>query len=80
VATRTRDNPGTVAVAPDVIPYHTLLYVPGYGYCLAEDTGGFRFNSPNQLDLFMDTEEECIKWGRKIDHTVYIVEYNYTRK
>ena len=79
VATRTRENPGTVAVAPQTIPYHTLLYVPGYGYCLAEDTGGFRHDRPYQIDLFMDTEDECINWGRKRDYTVYIVEYNYKR-
>lgn len=79
MATRTRENPGTVAVAPQTIPYHTLLYVPGYGYCLAEDTGGFRHDRPYQIDLFMDTEEECIEWGRKRDYTVYIVEYNYER-
>ncbi|MBN1963655.1 MAG: DUF348 domain-containing protein [Anaerolineae bacterium] len=31
---------GIVAVDPAVIPYHTRVYVPGYGQGLAEDTGG----------------------------------------
>lgn len=31
---------GIVAVDPDVIPYHTRVYVPGYGAGQAEDTGG----------------------------------------
>jgi len=79
-ATRTLDNPGTVAVAPQTIPYHTLLYVPGYGYCVAEDTGGFRNERPYQIDLFMDTEEECNEWGRRRNKTVYIIQYNYERK
>lgn len=31
---------GTVAVDPGVIPLGTRMYVPSYGYGVAEDTGG----------------------------------------
>lgn len=75
--TRTLSNPGTIAVASDVIPYGTLLYVPGYGYGVAEDTGGFRYNNSMQIDLFMGTLQECLSWGRKRNLDIYIVQYDY---
>lgn len=31
---------GIVAIDPDVIPYFTRLYIPGYGFGLAADSGG----------------------------------------
>jgi len=31
---------GLVAIDPKVIPFHTPLYIPGYGKALAADTGG----------------------------------------
>lgn len=71
-ATGTQPKIGTIAVDPKVIPYGTKLYVEGYGYGKAEDTGGFRGNSKKQIDLFMDTVKECINWGRKTV-TVYIL-------
>jgi len=76
-STRTKENPGSCAVNPDVIPYGSLLYVPGYGYCIAEDTGGFRKKRPTQIDLFMNTEAECKIWGRRDDVTVYILRLGY---
>ena len=61
---------GTVAVDPDVIPYGTRLYIPGYGFGVAQDTGV----SGNHIDVFFDTEAECISYGRKRDRTIYILE------
>ena len=55
---------GVVAVDPKVIPLGTKLYVEGYGECVAGDTGGAI--KGNKIDLFMDTREECIEFGRQV--------------
>ncbi|MDL2217964.1 G5 domain-containing protein [Christensenellaceae bacterium OttesenSCG-928-M15] len=75
-ATGKRTRIGRVAVNPKVIPYGTKLYIPGYGYCIAEDTGAFRNEQggmKNQIDIFLNTEQECLKWGRKRNVRVYIL-------
>lgn len=67
---------GYVAVNPNVIPYGTKLYIPGYGYCTAQDTGAFRHEQggmKNQIDIFLNTEKECKSWGRKRNITIYIL-------
>lgn len=66
---------GTVAVNPKVIPYGTKLYVEGYGYAIAEDTGGpeFQTTSKVRLDLFMNSEAECQIYGRRYNVKVYIL-------
>ncbi len=51
----------TIAVDPKVIPLGTKVYVEGYGFATAEDTGGLI--KGNRIDLFMNTEAECVKWG-----------------
>ena len=62
---------GMMAVDRSIFPFGTKAYVPGYGIAVAEDVGGFR---GDQIDLFMDTYEECINWGRKRGLTIYILE------
>lgn len=52
-ASGTRLRPGVVAVDPSVIPLGTKLYVEGYGYAVAEDTGGAIKGM--KIDLFMDS-------------------------
>ncbi|MFC4076604.1 G5 and 3D domain-containing protein [Salinithrix halophila] len=70
-ATGTTPRRGTVAVDPSVIPLGTRLYIPGYGQAVAEDTGGAV--NGNVIDLFFDTREEAIQWGRR-NVTAYILE------
>jgi 3D (Asp-Asp-Asp) domain-containing protein len=62
-ATGTYPHRGTIAVDPNVIPLGTKMYIPGYGYGVAEDTGG-AING-RIIDLFFDTEQEAINWGRR---------------
>lgn len=62
-ATGTRARRGTVAVDPSVIPFGTKMYIPGYGYGVAEDTGGAI--KGNRIDLFFDDVDEALQWGRK---------------
>ncbi len=62
---------GLVAVDPAVIPLGTRLYIEGYGYAQAADTGGAI--KGNKLDLFMEDRSQCIKWGRRMTK-VYILD------
>lgn len=63
---------GRVAVNPRLIPYGTKLYITGYGYAVAADTGGFVYNSNTIVDLYMNTRSECISWGRRTV-TMYVL-------
>ncbi|HYK53866.1 MAG TPA: 3D domain-containing protein [Candidatus Eremiobacteraceae bacterium] len=54
---------GVVAVDPRVIPLGTKLFVPGYGFALAADTGGAIIG--NRIDLCMDSYDEAIQFGRR---------------
>ena len=63
---------GIVAVNPKVIPYGTRLYIPGYGYAVAGDTGGAMRSGGVLIDVYYNTEAECYRFGRKT-LTVYIL-------
>lgn len=59
-----RANPdGVVAVDPNVIPLGTRLYVEGYGYAVARDTGGAI--KGNKIDLHMRSNAEARRFGRR---------------
>ena len=62
---------GIVAVDPRVIPLGTQLYVEGYGFCVAGDTGGAIKGS--RIDLGFGTYGEAIRFGRRAV-TVYILD------
>ncbi len=61
---------GVVAVDTSVIPFGTKMYIEGYGYAVAGDTGGAI--KGNTVDLFYDTVSECYSFGRK-NVSVYIL-------
>ncbi len=54
---------GLIAVDPSVIPMGTRLYIEGYGYATAADTGGAIRG--NRVDLFFETSSQCLNWGRR---------------
>lgn len=53
----------TIAVDPRVIPLGSRVYVEGYGYAIAEDTGGAI--KGNIIDVFFYSESEAQSWGRR---------------
>lgn len=72
-------EPGYVAVDPREIPYGTKMYIVSsdgrynYGYAIAADTGGFIHTSSTDIDLFMNTKNQCVNFGRR-DITVYFLD------
>lgn len=54
---------GLVAVDPNVIPLGTRLYIEGYGYAIADDTGGYI--KGNRIDLAYESRNEALKFGRR---------------
>ena len=68
-STGVKPQPGYIAVNPKVIPYGTEMFIKTtdgkyiYGYAVAADTGGFIKRHPTGIDLFFDTEKECINFG-----------------
>lgn len=61
---------GVIAVDPDVIPLRSEVYIPGYGYAVAEDIGGAI--QGNRVDLFMETLDEAFNYGVR-EVTVYVI-------
>ena len=62
---------GIAAVDPRVIRLGTKLYVEGYGFCIAADTGGAIKGA--RIDLCYDTYRQAIQFGRRAV-TVYVLD------
>jgi len=62
-----RVRKGLVGVLPQYIPYGTMMYVPGYGYAEAADTGNI---TPRWIDLGY-TQAEYVSWHQY--STVYFI-------
>ncbi len=60
-----RKNPSAkvIAVDPSIIPLGSKVYVEGYGYAIAADTGsGIR---GYKIDVFFPERSDAFRWGRK---------------
>ena len=62
---------GVIATDPNFIPLGTKVYIPGYGYAVAEDTGGAIRG--NVIDVAFDSVAECYEFGRQFLE-IYIIE------
>ncbi|MEN6462762.1 MAG: 3D domain-containing protein [Syntrophomonas sp.] len=69
-ATGQQPRVGMIAVDPRVISFGTRVYVDGYGYAYAADTGGMI--KGDRIDLFMEEYSQCVNWGRR-NVNVYIL-------
>ncbi|MCT2534325.1 ubiquitin-like domain-containing protein [Aquibacillus koreensis] len=56
-------NEKVVAVDPNVIPLGTRVWVEGYGYAIARDTGGAI--KGNRIDIHLPTLAQASSYGRK---------------
>ncbi|MCL2620477.1 MAG: 3D domain-containing protein [Defluviitaleaceae bacterium] len=63
---------GIVAVDTNVIPFHTRMYIEGYGFAVAGDRGGAIRG--HKIDVFFDTMAEARQWGRQHGVRVWILE------
>ncbi len=54
---------GTIAADTSVLPFGTIVYVPGYGYGRVEDRGGMI--KGRKLDLWFSSHAAARQWGRK---------------
>jgi uncharacterized protein YabE (DUF348 family) len=62
---RANPNVKVIAVDPRVIPLGTKVFVEGYGYAVAGDTGSSI--KGNKIDVFFPTKAEAFRWGvRKV--------------
>lgn len=66
----TKARVGEIAVDPSVIPLGTKVYVEGYGFARAEDTGGNI--KGNTIDVYKSSESACLNWGVRYV-TIYIL-------
>ncbi len=55
---------GTIAADTRYNPFGTRMYIPGYGYGVVEDRGG-AIKGAKRLDLYYDSHNEALQWGRK---------------
>lgn len=55
---------GIVAAYPEIIPYGTEVYVPGYGIGTMADTAGWR-SSPYWIDLGY-SDDDWVSWGKYV--------------
>jgi uncharacterized protein YabE (DUF348 family) len=66
---RANPNAKVIAVDPRIIPLGTKVYVEGYGYAIAADTGGAI--KGYKIDVFFSSNADAYRWGvRKVKITI----------
>lgn len=61
----------TIAVDPNVIPLGWWVYIEGYGYRKAEDTGSAI--KGKKIDMYYDSLGAALNFGRKSGLTIYVI-------
>ncbi|MDO3412915.1 ubiquitin-like domain-containing protein [Saccharibacillus sp. CPCC 101409] len=61
----------TIAVDPNVIPLGWWVYIEGYGYRKAEDTGSAI--KGKKIDIYYDSLGAALNFGRKSGLTIYVI-------
>ena len=62
---------GVTVASNDPKLWHKNICIEGYGVFYVHDTGGM---SKNVIDIYMDSREECIQFGRKKNVAVYVID------
>jgi 3D (Asp-Asp-Asp) domain-containing protein len=70
-----RAQVGVVAVDPSVIPLHTKMYIEGYGFAVAGDTGSAV--KGNIIDLYFDSSSEVRAFGRQKRKVYILTDQNF---
>ena len=65
----TKARRGVIAVDPKVIPFRTKIYVPNYGWGVAEDRGDAI--KGKRIDLFTSSYKRSNKVGQKKDEDLF---------
>lgn len=60
---KSNPNMKLIAVDPKVIPLGSKVWVEGYGYAIAADTGGAI--KGNKIDILVSSKSAAKQWGRK---------------
>ena len=71
-ATGVKAAEGQIAVDPRVIPLGSKVYVEGYGYAVATDTGGAIRG--NRIDVVIEGMDRAYQFGRRHGVKVYVLE------
>lgn len=61
----------TIAVDPEIIPLGSEVEIDGHTY-IAEDIGGLV--KGNHIDIYFNTHDEAIEWGRQFKEVLLIKE------
>lgn len=65
---------GVTVACNDPKLWHKTIRIEGYGDFYVHDTGSMAVMGTNTIDIFVDSYNEAIQFGRKKDIKVYILE------